>query len=81
MRFWYCSSTPVVGVRDLAEHVERAAHVHFLAGGHVEQGQIDRAAPAMARLRGDVAQIEQVGFVEVRIEEGLHAQVEILDSP
>ena len=47
--------TAKVGMRHLAEAVERTAHVELLAGRHIQQGKIDRTAAAVGGLLGDIA--------------------------
>ena len=63
------------------EEVEGASHVHLFAGRHVKERQVHGAAAAVARLFGDVPLLEQDLFLEVRVEERLHAKVEVLDAP
>ena len=65
----------------LAEIVEGASHIEFLAGGHIEQREIDRAAAAVAGFARDVAQTEQILLFEIGIEKRLHPLVEILNAP
>ena len=53
----------------LAEPVESAAHIQFFPAGHIEQGQVDRAAAAVARFLGNIALGEQDGFVQIGIKQ------------
>ena len=68
-------------MRDLAEHVEGASHIDFFPCLHIQEREIDRAAPAVARPAGDIALSEQLLFFQGRIKIGLHAKVQILDPP
>ena len=64
-----------------AEPVERAAHVHFLAGLHVEERKVHCAAAAVPRLLCDVAALEQHGLVKVAVEIRLHPRVADIGRP
>ena len=66
-------NSPVIRVGDFAEHVERTAHVKLLAGRHIEQGQVDRAAAAVAGTACNKALGEQLLFLQLRIKIRLHA--------
>ena len=70
-----------VRMGDRAEQIEGTAHVQLLAGPHVQQRQIDRAAAAVAGLPGDVALGEERLLFQIRVEVRLHAQILILDAP
>ena len=70
-----------VGVALSAEPVESAAHIHFLAPGHVEQRQVDRAAAAVSGFFGNIALRKQDGFVQRRIKIRFHADIADLFCP
>ena len=70
-----------VGMGQLAEQVKGAAHIHLLAGFHIQQGQVHRAAAAVAGAGGDIAALEQLLLFQVWVKIRLHAQVQILDPP
>ena len=57
------------------EPVEGASHVYFFLGVHVEEGEVDGAAPRMSAFLGDIVLCEEHALVEVGIEVGLHAGV------
>ena len=65
----------VVGVGDAAEEVEGAAHIDFFLGVHVEEGEIDGGASAVAAFPGEVFLREDLAFVEVGIEVAFHQRV------
>ena len=64
-----------------AEIIEGAAHVDFLARRHVEKRQVNRASPAVAGFRGDIALVEQHVLVQLRIKIRLHARIVQLLRP
>ena len=72
---------PEVRVRLLTKPVEGASHIQLLTGLHVEQGQVHRAPSAVAGSACDVTLGEQLGFLELRIKEGLHALIQVIDPP
>ena len=65
----------------LTEKIKGAAHVHFSAGAHIQQGQVDRASTAMGGLARDIASLEQLLLFQIRIKIWLHAQIQILNAP
>ena len=71
----------VIGVRNLAEKIERTAHIHLFACFHVEQREVYRAAPAVARLLGDISQCEKLLLLQVGVKIRLHSYVLILYAP
>ena len=65
-----------------AEIIEGAAHVHFFTRRHVEQRQVDGAAPAVPGFCGDIAFLEEYVLGLVRVKIRLHACVfQILRPP
>ena len=70
-----------VGMALGTEPVEGAAHVEFLLGLHVEEGEVDGGAARVAALLVDVFLFEEDAFVEVGIEIGLHLSGLQVGSP
>ena len=71
----------IVRVAQLAEIVEGAAHVDLPLRAHVEQGQVHRAAAAVAGMLVDVALGEELVFFQLRIEIFLHPGVVCVQRP
>ncbi len=71
----------IVGVAQLAEKVERAAHIQLVLGGHVKERQVDRAAAAVAGMLGDLALREQNVLLEIGIEVFLHPRILGVERP
>ena len=71
----------VIGVRNLAEIVEGASHINLFTRLHIEQCQVDRASPAVARLTRDISFSEEFLLLKIRIKERLHAQVQVIHAP
>ena len=69
------------GVALGAEPVEGAAHVDFLLGAHVEEGEVDGGAAGVATLLHDVFQLEEATFVHVGVEVALHERVVDVGGP
>ena len=65
----------VVRMGKLPEIIEGAAHVRFFFRGHIEQGQVYRAAPAVAGVFRYVTLGEQHVFCQFRIKIGFHAGI------
>src|SRR3954447_2657661 len=61
--------------------VVATAHRSELTTGQVEEGQVHAAAPAVARLRGDVALLDHLGSVDVRVVPELRCAVLRLLGP
>ena len=70
-----------VGMTLTTEPIERAAHIHFLLRGHVEQGKVDSGAACMTTLLGDIAQLEELVSRHIGIEIRFHERIVDISGP
>ena len=71
----------VVGMALDAEPVEGAAHVKFLAGEHIDEGQVDGRAARMSALFGDIFALKHLFLGQAGIEIGLGDGVGLIERP
>ena len=72
---------PAIRMRHRAEQIEGASHVDFFSRIHIKKRQIDCTSSAVAGQTCDVSFFEKILFVQLRIKERLHAQIQIFYSP
>src|SRR4051794_19039714 len=68
-------------MRDRIHQVIVTAHASKLAGSQVIEGQVNRAAPSVARLRGHIALLEHLGFVDIGVVSELRPAILLLLRP
>lgn len=68
-------------MRYVNEEIKGTAHIHFLAGFHIQQRKIDGAATAVGRSFGDVSLDKQLVFAEIGIKILFHTLVLAFKSP
>ena len=71
----------VIRMAQLPEIIKCPSHVHFLFRGHVKEGQVNSAAPAVSGMFVDIALWEQDILVKVRIKILLHTGIIRIQRP
>ena len=64
---WLLSYILSTVVRAFVHEVEAASHIHEHAAIKIEQCQVDRASPAMARSSCNVAMLDHLILVDIRV--------------
>ena len=62
----FFGDAPMIRVGHLAEEIEGAAHIQLLARLHVQQRQVDGAAPAVTGKLGDITLDKQLLLFQLR---------------